>query len=375
VSQGAPTLPPTVHITGFSNSGKTTLVELLIPQLLQRGVRTATIKHAHKGFDLDVQGKDSDRHVKAGAAATALIGPDGWVMMNQSPLPERDLSPVLSHLSGTADLVLVEGFKALPGPRIIIPSESGVPDIPAGSAAHLLPRSPWLLTSGELAEVVDFCVQHSTPQLPADCIVLAGGQSRRMGEANKLVEPLENAPVLMHVIATCLAATTGQVIVAAGPSQDASDQLQQLLTLDHLTPSEAGRIQWCLDAPTIPGPVGGVSAGASLVQSPSVVVVAGDMPRISHELLAPLLERLTDPRFSAAVYQDASGRLQVGLTAWNATMLQRALQPTAGIAPHSLRALCAGADDECCVIDAGGMIAMLEDIDTPADLAAMRKGI
>ncbi len=106
----SPMQPPVIHVVGLSNSGKTTLIERLIPRLRERGVRVGTLKHAHDGFDLDLRGKDSWRHAQAGAEAVALISParSAWLLRS-----ERELSPaeVIEHFGDRIDLVLVEGFK------------------------------------------------------------------------------------------------------------------------------------------------------------------------------------------------------------------------------------------------------------------------
>ena len=66
---------PIVSIVGRSNTGKTTLIEKLIPELRRRGYRVATIKHNIHGFDIDHEGKDSWRHKKAGARLTVIASP------------------------------------------------------------------------------------------------------------------------------------------------------------------------------------------------------------------------------------------------------------------------------------------------------------
>jgi molybdopterin-guanine dinucleotide biosynthesis adapter protein len=105
-------------LAGWSGSGKTTLVTKLIPLLGQRGVRVATLKHAHHAFDVDQPGKDSYEHRKAGAVEVIVSSARRWVHMhevgggNEATLPEllRRLSP--------CDLVLVEGFKAERHPKM-----------------------------------------------------------------------------------------------------------------------------------------------------------------------------------------------------------------------------------------------------------------
>ena len=67
-------------IAGWSGSGKTTLLKGLIPTLIGRGLSVSSMKHAHHAFDIDVPGKDSYRHAKAGAHEVMIALPDGWVL-------------------------------------------------------------------------------------------------------------------------------------------------------------------------------------------------------------------------------------------------------------------------------------------------------
>lgn len=105
-------------IAGYSGSGKTTLIEALIPLLSLHGLVVSVIKRAHRGFDIDRPGKDSWRHREAGAQEVMLASPERWVLMRELRRdPEENLDNLLLRLS-PCDLVLVEGFKAAPIPKI-----------------------------------------------------------------------------------------------------------------------------------------------------------------------------------------------------------------------------------------------------------------
>lgn len=98
-------------IVGWSGSGKTTLLRKLIPLLVTRGMRIATLKHAHHEFDVDQPGKDSYEHRKAGASEVIITSARRWVQMHElRDEAEASLASLLRRLS-PCDLALVEGFK------------------------------------------------------------------------------------------------------------------------------------------------------------------------------------------------------------------------------------------------------------------------
>lgn len=149
--------PGAVLVSGYSNSGKTTLMERLIPRLRARGLRVGTIKHAHDGFQMDHPGKDSWRHARAGAAAVAVIAPTraAWVMQTPEAL---SCDVAVRQMGGAVDVVLVEGFTDAAGPRILLEPGSGARVAVAASRCRIGVR-PKQLTPAELQQVVRFCEQ------------------------------------------------------------------------------------------------------------------------------------------------------------------------------------------------------------------------
>lgn len=98
-------------ITGWKNSGKTTLTEKLVSELVRRGWSVSTIKHAHHDFDIDHQGTDSWRHRKAGAGEVAIVSARRFAIMHESlDADEPSLAEIATRLS-PCDIVLVEGYK------------------------------------------------------------------------------------------------------------------------------------------------------------------------------------------------------------------------------------------------------------------------
>ncbi|TSE13846.1 molybdopterin-guanine dinucleotide biosynthesis protein B [Mesorhizobium intechi] len=98
-------------ITGWKNSGKTTLTEKLVAELVRRGWKVSTVKHAHHDFDIDKPGADSFRHRQAGATEVAIVSGNRWALMHE--LRGEDEPPLESILSRLApcDIALVEGYK------------------------------------------------------------------------------------------------------------------------------------------------------------------------------------------------------------------------------------------------------------------------
>jgi molybdopterin-guanine dinucleotide biosynthesis protein B len=98
-------------ITGWKNSGKTTLTEKLVAELVRRGWRVSTVKHAHHDFDIDKEGADSFRHRRAGATEVAVVSNRRWALMHElRDEDEPPLSAILERMA-PADIVIVEGYK------------------------------------------------------------------------------------------------------------------------------------------------------------------------------------------------------------------------------------------------------------------------
>ncbi|MFC2991595.1 molybdopterin-guanine dinucleotide biosynthesis protein B [Halomonas tibetensis] len=111
---------PLLGIAAWSGTGKTTLLEALLPRLSERGLRVAVIKHAHHTFDVDQPGKDSHRLRQAGAAPMLVASHARLAMMMETPgQQEPDLAQLVALVATQRpDLVLVEGFKAWPLPKL-----------------------------------------------------------------------------------------------------------------------------------------------------------------------------------------------------------------------------------------------------------------
>jgi molybdopterin-guanine dinucleotide biosynthesis protein B len=138
---------------GYSGSGKTTLIERLVPRLVTQGLKVSLIKHAHHDFDIDHPGKDSYRHREAGCSEVLVTSDRRWVLMHElHGEAEPSLREQLKHLS-PCDLVLVEGFKREPIPKLEIHRA-------ARGEALLQPGDPYIV-----AIASDTAIQAGVPVL------------------------------------------------------------------------------------------------------------------------------------------------------------------------------------------------------------------
>ena len=111
--------PPVFIFVGHSGSGKTTLVEKLLPELTARGLRLATIKHAHHKVALDKEGKDSWRYKQAGAVMSMLVTANELQLVADA-IDRREPAQLAERFLREADLVLAEGFSLAAGDKIEI---------------------------------------------------------------------------------------------------------------------------------------------------------------------------------------------------------------------------------------------------------------
>jgi molybdopterin-guanine dinucleotide biosynthesis protein B len=109
--------PPVFLFVGHANTGKTTFIEKLIPELIRRGKRVATIKHAHHTVELDTEGKDSWRYRQAGAAMSMLVTTSALQLVADAS-ERREPRQLAERFLGEADLVLAEGFSLAEGAKI-----------------------------------------------------------------------------------------------------------------------------------------------------------------------------------------------------------------------------------------------------------------
>jgi molybdopterin-guanine dinucleotide biosynthesis adapter protein len=162
--------PPVFGITGWKNSGKTTLVARLVTELRGRGLKVGVVKHAHHAFDIDHPGRDSHTIREAGANEVAVVSARRWALIHElrDGEPEPALADMLPRLSAN-DLVLVEGFKGGDHPKLEVrsadaretrPMDKAAPNIIAiaADAPQDDPRAQF--RRDDIAGIADFIIAH-----------------------------------------------------------------------------------------------------------------------------------------------------------------------------------------------------------------------
>jgi molybdopterin-guanine dinucleotide biosynthesis protein B len=161
-----------IGLAGWSGSGKTTLLAKVIPSIVARGLKVSTLKHAHHAFDVDQPGKDSHTHRMAGATEVLVSSANRWALVHElRGAAELSLEALLDKLSAV-DLVLVEGYKRQPHPKLeIYRAALGKPlmhpDDPAiiGIASDQpLPAAPIpVIDLDDVEQVTEFLIRHAAP--------------------------------------------------------------------------------------------------------------------------------------------------------------------------------------------------------------------
>lgn len=127
-----------IGFAGWSGSGKTTLLVRLLPELVRRGLRVSTIKHAHHAFDIDTPGKDSYEHRQAGAHEVLVASANRFALMHElRGAAEPALDELISRMA-PVDLLIVEGFKRHAHDKIEVHRPSTGKKLLAGEDPHIV---------------------------------------------------------------------------------------------------------------------------------------------------------------------------------------------------------------------------------------------
>lgn len=160
-----------IGLAGWSGAGKTTLMVKLLPALIGRGFTVSTLKHAHHRFDVDVPGKDSYEHRRAGASQVMVASGVRWALMTEIRSPrEPTLRELLARMD-PVDLVVVEGFKRDAHPKIEVHRAANAkpwmhPEMPGIVAVASDVPAPYDLPCvglDDTAAVAELVIAHAAP--------------------------------------------------------------------------------------------------------------------------------------------------------------------------------------------------------------------
>jgi molybdopterin-guanine dinucleotide biosynthesis protein MobB len=282
---------PVLAVCGWSGSGKTTLLEAAIPRLAARGLKVAVVKHDAHGIQVDREGKDSDRLFRAGATVVLRAPEESFARLAASP--EATLAHCLWSLAKAHDLLLVEGHKDTPLPKVWLVHRQGTPA--PEKIQPVLATLPW---GGERLDpflhLAEECVQRHFAARPVLGGVLVGGASSRMGRPKHLAK------------------VGGQTLLQRACHALAPHALEVVL----LGRAEgAARRPWLPDVPGIHGPLAGMLSALRWHPCAAWLIAACDMPNLDADALAWVLAQRRPGRW-AVIPADPDGRLEPLAAVW-----------------------------------------------------------
>ncbi len=227
------TYEPVLAVCGWSGSGKTTLLEQTLQPLCGRGLRIAVVKHDVHGIDVDRPGKDSDRLFKAGANVL-LAGPSEELERRHAH--RDDLGLIIRRLLTDNDLVLVEGHKATPLPKVWLASANE--HNPPAQVREIIEVLPWSNQDDHsrcraFLALIDRwlpSVWRSRPRLAG---IMVGGASTRMGRPKQLL-PWQGQTLLDTVVQALQPLVDDLVISGAGRVPPSCSDLKRLPDINDL---------------------------------------------------------------------------------------------------------------------------------------------
>jgi molybdopterin-guanine dinucleotide biosynthesis protein B len=162
-----------IGLAGWSGSGKTTLLIKVIPRLVARGLAVSTLKHAHHGFDIDLPGKDSHSHRLAGATEVLVGSENRWALMHELRDAAEPALDVLLRKLSPVDLVLIEGYKREPHPKLeVYRAVLGKPPLHPDDSAIVAVASDQPLPAArvpvvdldDVEGIADLLIRHAAPR-------------------------------------------------------------------------------------------------------------------------------------------------------------------------------------------------------------------
>ena len=330
-------------VCGWSGSGKTTLLEAVLPRLAAAGLRVAALKHDGHGVAVDRAGKDSDRLFRAGADVLLRAPDEAFARWH-----DLSLAGALDLLAAEHDLVLVEGHKDTPLPKVWLGTAGDA--VPPPGLADLRAVLPWDgARIDALERFATALVRDHHAGRPRLAGVLLGGGSSRMGQAKHLLE-YGGRTILERVVAAVVPHAEEVVLLGGGevpPALAASRRLP--------------------DPPGLEGPIAGLLAALRWAPVATWTVVACDLPLLDAGAVA-WLRSCRRPGVRAVVPLDSRGRPEPLFAAWEPQarpLLERIA--AAGGGPSAV----AGEPGVATPPIPAALAPLLRNVNTPDELASL----
>jgi len=345
--ENRPSSPPVIAVCGFKNSGKTTLLEGVIPVLRIQGLAVGVIKHDAHGIQVDHQGKDSDRLFRAGADVL-LHGPNE-TLARRHPLSVAGLEEAVDMLLWRHDVVLVEGHKETPLPKIWLHGPDHPP--PPPGVANVVLELAWEAERAPKAAVwIMERVHTAWRERRINGVVLVGGASRRMGRPKQLV--VHRGITLSERAVEAICGPVNEVVLAgSGPVPGPLESLPRLP-----------------DSPGVVGPLAGLLSVMRWAPDATWVVAACDMPRVNSEAVDWLIGQRR-PGVWAVMPKFRDGKVEPLLAVYE-PQARPLLEAQAARGQWGPRHLAAN-DRVICPAPPAELIGAWENVNTPEEMASV----
>ncbi len=346
---------PVLGICGWSGSGKTTLIESLVASLAADGLRPAVLKHDAHGVSVDPPGTDSDG--LSGRARRCSSSAPGESLGRRRHLA-GDPATAIAELADRGDIVLVEGHKRLPIPKVWLRDRDGRgPPAEVGEVLADLRREDDRLSI--VLPIVREVLRRRWLETPLWGCVLIGGRSARMGSPKHLLPEIDPAGggreprTWLDRTVEVLGATCGR-IVAAGAG---------------LLPPSLGGLPRLEDAPGVPGPMAGVLAALRWAPRVCWIVAACDLPWLSREAVEWIARERRPGAWAAIPVLGDGPRTEPLLAAYD-FRARVIIEEAAARGEFSLAALASRPEFRRIPVPAG-LAPAWRDADLPGDLAGL----
>jgi molybdopterin-guanine dinucleotide biosynthesis protein MobB len=282
---------PVLAVCGWSGSGKTTLLEAVLPRFVAVGLRVAALKHDAHGVEVDREGKDSDRLFRAGA--NVLLRSPGEAFARWHGL---DPTAALDLLAAEHDLVLLEGHKDTPFPKVWLATEAD-PDAPAG-LDDVRAVLPWGGARADALErlTTEFVREHHATRARLGGVLL-GGTGARTGRPKHVLE-YRGRTFMEHAVAA-VAPHVAEVVLLGGAE----------------VPPALAALRRLPDPPGLDGPLSGLLAALRWAPTAVWVVVPCDVPLLGADAVGWLLS-CRRPGVRIVLPHDAAGRPEPLFAVW-----------------------------------------------------------